>query len=61
MKKWEYYFYNRRGAPWHEMLKELNALGERGWEMVSSDVDIRDEGEEKVLYYHAVLKRLVSA
>jgi hypothetical protein len=61
MKKWEYNFYNRRGAPWHEMLQELNELGSRGWEMVSSYVDIRIEEGEKILYYHAVMKRQVTS
>jgi hypothetical protein len=41
------------------MLQELNELGSRGWEMVSSNMDIREEDGEKILYYHAVLKRQV--
>ena len=38
VKKWEYMAYNRREAPWSEILKDLNALGEQGWEMVTSDM-----------------------
>lgn len=57
MKKWEYRFYNRRGAAWHEILADLNDLGARGWEMVASDFEVRIEADDKVLYYHSVLKR----
>jgi hypothetical protein len=59
MRKWEYNIYNRRGAPWHEILKELNELGARGWEMVASDFEVKEETEEKILYYHAVFKRQI--
>ncbi|HMK34495.1 MAG TPA: hypothetical protein VK463_05475 [Desulfomonilaceae bacterium] len=57
MKKWEYRFYNRRGAAWHEILQDLNELGDKGWEMVASDFEVREEANDKVLYYHSVLKR----
>ncbi len=58
MRKWEYNFYNRRGAPWHEMLDELNHLGAQGWEAVSTDMELlQEEGDKRVLYFHALLKR----
>jgi hypothetical protein len=57
MKKWEYRFYNRRGAAWHDILEDLNDMGSRGWEMVASHFEVRDEADDKVLYYHSVLKR----
>lgn len=57
MKKWEYMFYNRRGAAWHEILQELNEMGSKGWEMVASDFEVREEANDKVLYYHSVFKR----
>lgn len=60
MRKWKYRFYNRRNAPWHEILEELNELGAEGWELISSDVEIEERKNENVLYYHCVLKREAS-
>jgi len=49
--------YNRREAPWSEILKDLSALGEQGWEMVTSDTEIHDERNTHLLYYHGLMKR----
>lgn len=57
VKKWEYMAYNRREVPWSEILKDLNALGEQGWEMITSDMEIHDERNTHLLYYHAMMKR----
>lgn len=57
MTKWEYRLFNRRKTPWDDIRKELNELGAEGWDAVSSDMEMPREGDDLVVFFHALLKR----
>lgn len=59
MKKWEYKVLKKQFAPQKEYYNdELNELGERGFELVSTHTEIEEVGKGKILQFTIlVLKR----
>jgi hypothetical protein len=60
MKTWEYRIVMHRKVPTKELEAELNRLGKEGWEVASSDMEVKEDDEHLVVYYHALLKRELS-
>ena len=61
MKKFEYLVQFYSGKMWHEMSRQLDALGKDRWELVSVCADVQgDEGDIGTSGYNCFLKREVA-
>ena len=57
MRTWEYKIVMHRKVPTDKLEAELNRLGSEGWEVASSDMELKEDDGNMVVYYHALLKR----